>query len=32
LWWLNKRGLTKETLVECTSITNSKLKKKRKEN
>jgi hypothetical protein len=31
VWWLNKRGLTKETLVECTSIANSKLERRRRE-
>jgi hypothetical protein len=30
MWWLNKRGLTKETLVECISIANSKLEKRKK--
>jgi hypothetical protein len=30
MWWLNKRGLTKETLVEYTSIANSKLERRRR--
>jgi hypothetical protein len=32
LWWLNKRGLTEETLVKRTSIANSKLERRRREN
>jgi hypothetical protein len=30
MWWLNKRGLTKETLVKYTSIANSKLERRRR--
>jgi hypothetical protein len=30
MWWLNKRGFTKKTLVKYTSIANSKLKRRRR--
>jgi hypothetical protein len=30
MWWLNKRGLTKETLVEYILIANSKLERRRR--
>jgi hypothetical protein len=32
MWWLNKKGLIKETLVKYTLIANSKLEKRRRKN